>query len=325
MNLNEVKEWLGADWTRVQEILSSALGSDIDLLNKVNAAILANSGKQLRPVLSLLVARACGQVNGDTYKYAAAAELLHNATLLHDDVADESDTRRGKPTINSLMGPSASVLVGDFWLVKAMGCILDAEHSSNEVIRIFAKTLSDLAEGEMLQLQKADSCDTTEEDYLRIIYSKTASLFEASAVSAAISAGVSDDVREAVRKIAVSLGLAFQIRDDIFDYSPDMNVGKPVGADILESKITMPLIGAFANAGTAEEARVRELVRNIASNPEARGEICAFVHENGGIAYAQQKLEAFIDEAVATLEILGDSEEKRLLARVVNYVGDRKI
>lgn len=325
MDLKEVKNWLGSDWTKVQDTIDSALGSDIELLNKVNTMILANSGKQLRPVLALLVARACGKINEDTYRYAAAGELLHNATLLHDDVADESDTRRGKPTVNSMMGPCTSVLVGDFWLVKAMDCILSTSHFSNQVIRLFARTLSDLAEGEMLQLQKAESCDTTEEDYLRIIYGKTASLFEAVTVSAAISVEAPEEIREAVKKIAVSLGLAFQIRDDIFDYSLGMNVGKPVGADIMERKITMPLFGAFVNAGPVEEARIREMIRTIESHPENRGEICAFVCDNGGIEYAQKKLQAYIDDSVETLEILPESEEKHLLESVVNYVGNRNI
>ncbi len=327
MNLKDVKDWLGSDWTRVQDQMKSALGNDIDLLGKVNDAILANGGKQLRPVLTLLVARAISGLPAsmDACRYAAAAELLHNATLLHDDVADQSDVRRGKQTINSLLGPSASVLVGDFWLVKAVSCILDAERSSDRVIRLFAKTLSDLAEGEMLQLQKADSCDTDQEAYLRIIYSKTASLFEAACVSGAIAADASEEQVSAVRDYAVNLGLAFQIRDDIFDYSLGMNVGKPVGADILERKITMPLLGAFVNAGPEEEARVRNLVRSVGDNTDVREEICEFVRANQGIEYAQRKLEIYIDRALEALKMLPQSFERTHLSSLVCYVGNRKI
>ena len=171
MGINSIKEYLGQDWVALQSRISSALKSDIDLLNMTNASILSNSGKQLRPLLSLLFARACsgGVVNESAVRYAAAAELLHNATLLHDDVADDSDKRRGVPTIRSLMGPSVSVLVGDYWLVKAVEQILGAGESAARVIGIFAKTLSDLAEGEMLQLQKAQKGDTVKEDYLNII------------------------------------------------------------------------------------------------------------------------------------------------------------
>lgn len=157
MNITTIREYLGGDWTAVQENIASVLRSDIALLNATNDSILANTGKQLRPLLSLLVAKACngGQVTDASVRYAAASELLHNATLLHDDVADDSDQRRGVPTIRSLMGPAVSVLVGDYWLVKAMELMLGEKDGDTRVIRIFSKTLSDLAEGEMLQLQKA--------------------------------------------------------------------------------------------------------------------------------------------------------------------------
>ena len=154
------------DLSRVDSVIGASLASDIDLLDKTNKSILSHSGKKLRPVLSLLSARACsgGFLTDDTVRYAAAAELLHNATLLHDDVADDSRQRRGMPTVMSLLGGRASVLLGDFWLVKAMENILKGDNSSSQVIRIFAKTLSDLAEGELLQLQKAETGDTTELD-----------------------------------------------------------------------------------------------------------------------------------------------------------------
>jgi octaprenyl-diphosphate synthase len=161
-------------------------------------------------VLALLFARVCsgGQTTEATVRYAAAAELLHNVTLLHDDVADESEQRRGAPTIMSLMGPSVSVLIGDYWLVKAMELILGEGQSDGRVIKIFSKTLSDLAEGEMLQLQKAQSGDTDEKDYLRIIYSKTASLFEAACLSAAVSVSAPEEYEVAAREYAVALGKA---------------------------------------------------------------------------------------------------------------------
>ena len=325
MDIREVKTWLGADWERVQDLMARSLGSDIELLNRVNGSILSSGGKQIRPVLSLLVSRACGRINEDSYLFAVAGELLHNATLLHDDVADESPTRRGLPTVYSLMGPSTSVLLGDFWLVRAMNCILKAKRNVLEVTEIFSKTLGALAEGEMLQLQKAENSDTTQADYLRIIYSKTASLFEAVAVSAAISVEASTEIVEAVRSAAMSLGMAFQMRDDILDYTPGLDIGKPVGADILERKITLPLLGAFANAGAAEEARIRALVRNLDGKPSAREEICAFVRENGGLEYAQNRLDGYIAGALEAMEILPDTEEKQLLCRVINYVGERRI
>ena len=279
MDIKKIREYLGSDWQTVQGRIKDSLSSDINLLNSTNASILSNSGKQLRPLLALMMARACSgqQAYEATIRYAAAGELLHNATLLHDDVADESDQRRGKPTIYSLMGPSVSVLVGDYWLVKAMDLILGDSESDAAVIRIFSKTLSDLAEGEMLQLQKAQKGDTDEQDYLRIIYNKTASLFEAVCVSAAVSVNASPEYVKAAKDYAVALGLAFQIKDDILDYAGTESVGKPLGVDILEQKITMPLLGALASASEEEDAHIRGLVKDIVAHPEYRDEIKAHV------------------------------------------------
>jgi octaprenyl-diphosphate synthase len=256
-------------------------------------------------------------------RYAAAAELMHNATLLHDDVADDSDQRRGVPTIRSLMGPTVSVLLGDYWLVKAMDLILGSHEADSQVIRIFSKTLSDLAEGELLQLQKAQSGDTVEEDYLRIIYSKTASLFEASCVSAALSVGASEDTVEAMRAYAVDLGRAFQIKDDLLDYDGTESVGKPLGVDILEQKMTMPLLGALVNAGPEEDKRVRALVRDIVGHPEHRDEIVAFVRGNGGLDYARMRLGEYVEKAVHALDVLPDSREKEYLKALAHFTGKR--
>lgn len=324
MDIRAVKEYLGQDWLTVQERIASALESDISLLNSTNASILSQSGKQLRPMLALMFARACtGRATDAGIRYAAAAELLHNATLLHDDVADGSELRRGKPTVMSLMGPSVSVLVGDYWLVKAMELILQDSDTDTTAIRIFSKTLSDLAEGEMLQLQKAQSGDTDEKDYLRIIYNKTASLFEAACVSAAISAGVSEDVVKAARDYAVALGLAFQIKDDILDYSGTESVGKPLGVDILEQKITLPLLGALNNVSGQKQAEVRGMVKDIVGRPELRDDIVSFVKENGGLEYAKARLEGYVNEAVHALDILPDSREKECLVELARYTAIR--
>ena len=325
MDIKAIKEYLGVDWLAVQNRIASSLKSDIGLLNSTNDSILAHSGKQLRPMLSLLMAKACsgGKVYESAIKYAAASELLHNATLLHDDVADGSDKRRGVPTIMSLMGPSVSVLVGDYWLVKAMELVIDASDDSSRVMKIFAKTLSDLAEGEMLQLQKAQKGDTDEDDYLRIIYNKPASLFEAACVSAAISAGASEDMIKSAKDYAVALGLAFQIKDDILDYAGTDAVGKPLGADILEQKITMPLLGAFANAGSQKEVHIRKLVADIVSHPENRDEIVTFVKENGGLEYAVSRLNSYVEAAVRALDMFPESEAKDSLIELAHFTADR--
>ena len=324
MDIKSVREYLGKDWEAVVEKIETSLMSDIDLLNSTNSSILSNSGKQLRPLLALLIARACSghRISEATVRYAAAAELLHNATLLHDDVADNSYQRRGVPTIMSLMGPSVSVLVGDYWLVKAMELILGSSEGDHQVIKIFSKTLSDLAEGEMLQLQKAQSGDTSEDDYLRIIYSKTASLFEAACVSAAISIDASEECLKAAKDYAVALGIAFQIKDDILDYSGTESVGKPLGVDILEQKITMPLLGAIANA-PAEEGRIRGLVKGIVDHPENRDGIVAFVKDNAGLEYAVQQLDKYVAQAVGALSVLPLSKERELLEELAYFTAKR--
>ena len=325
MDINIIRARLEPDWNKVSDSIRSVLSSDIELLNTTNMSILSHSGKQMRPMLALLMARACsgGMATEASIRYAASSELLHNATLLHDDVADDSEQRRGAPTIMSLMGPSVSVLLGDYWLVKAMELILCDADSDTRVIKIFSKTLSDLAEGEMLQLQKAQKGDTDQNDYLRIIYNKTASLFEAACVSAAVSVGASEQYEKAAKDYAVALGLAFQIKDDILDYDGSEAVGKPLGVDILEQKITMPLLGAMSNVSEEEESRIRGLVSDIVGHPEYRDEIVAFVKSNGGLEYAVRELEKYVDDAVKALEVLPDSYEKECLVALAYYTGKR--
>lgn len=323
--MDRIRKYIGTEWSAVQEKISSALLSDIDLLNSTNRSILSNSGKQLRPLLAILFARLCtdGSSSEATIRYAAASELLHNATLLHDDVADDSSQRRGVPTIMSLMGPSVSVLVGDYWLVKAMQLILQSAQTDVRAIKIFSKTLSDLAEGEMLQLQKAQKGDTTEEDYTRIIYNKTASLFEAACLSAAVSVGADAAMEKAAVDYSVALGLAFQIKDDILDYAGTESVGKPLGVDILEQKITLPLLGALASVSPEEDARVRGLVSDIVGHPEHRDEIVRFVKENGGLEFAERRLGEYVEKAVEALAMFKDCPEKDFLVQLAHFTAKR--
>lgn len=332
MRLEAVKEYLGSDWEDTLSFIKRKVSSEISLLGEINSAILDSSGKQLRPVLSLLCARLAlaaqggsGPLPQDSFCYAAAAEILHNATLLHDDVADNSDLRRGKPTVNALWGASASVLVGDYWLSKAVDCVLDADSYSKEVIQVFSNTMRFLSEGEMLQMQKAADGNTSEADYMRIIYCKTASLFETTARSAVIGVGGSRELQESFALFAQKLGLAFQIRDDIFDYSLEANVGKPVGADILEKKITLPLLEAFAAVSPKEEKNIREMVSHIEKKPENRDLIVTFVHEHKGQERAQLKLEKIVQSALKELETLPRTQDRKYLEELAEFVGSRRI
>lgn len=327
MDISNIRQYLSDDMQKVEELIEASLQSDISLLNATNRSILSHGGKKIRPIMALLIAKACsgGHVKDDTLRFAAASELLHNATLLHDDVADDSPNRRGMPTVMSILGGRASVLLGDYWLVKAVDRILQADLNGNEIIRLFAKTLRDLAEGEMLQLEKAKECDADEADYYRIIHSKTASLFEAACISAAISVGASEEKIRAAKSYATNIGIAFQIKDDIFDYQADAAIGKPVGIDLREQKITLPLLGALYSAPKEEELEIRKKLKEIQKYPANLDEIVAFVNKYGGTAYAEKKLNEFVDKAVIALRALPESKDKEYLKMLADFVAVRKI
>lgn len=316
MRPEDIRNILGADLEAVKDLVRSRLSSSVKLLEDVNGSILEHGGKMMRPALCLLMARACGVPSEDTIRYAAAVELMHNSSLLHDDVADVSMIRRGVPTVMSLYGPVPAVLVGDFWLSRSVDTILGSVHR-DWALPAFSKTLGDLAEGEMLQQQKAFSADTTEDDYRQIIYCKTASLFELSCGAAAVSVDASPELFEAALSYGRAVGMAFQIRDDILDYDGG-DIGKPSGLDLAERKITLPLLGALREcsdgAASLSEAVVRELVRGIPEHPENVAAVTAFVRENGGLDYAWKVLHGYIDEALAALSALPPSKEKDLLA-----------
>ena len=326
VQVSDIKESLHPYIERVERLIVDYLQSDIELLNATNSMLRQRPGKMLRPMLGLLCAGAAGGINEDSVRFAAASELLHNATLLHDDVVDGATQRRGAPTVSSILNSQSSVLIGDYWLVKCMQVVLSSSAKADRVIRIFAKTLSDLAEGEILQLQKAGDASTTEEDYLRIIYCKTASLFEASALAAAVSAGAPEWMEKALSGYARNLGLAFQIKDDIFDYSaPETEVGKPVGIDLLEQKITQPLLCALEKATPDEAAAIRLKVRSVMDNPSLAAEVRAFVQDRDGVALAARKQDFYIEKAISHLVTLSDSPEKLYLAELARYVGSRNV
>lgn len=322
MSVNEVIGCLGEDWGRVTSIMKETLCSDVNLLNSTNENIISHSGKLLRPMVSLLTAKALGGINEDSLRLAAATEILHNATLIHDDVADESRERRGMPTLMSTLGPSSAVLVGDFWLAKAVELVYGSgcwESAGS----YFTKTLSNLAEGEMLQLEKSFSADTTEDDYFRIIYCKTASLFRASCLTAAISVNAPEKMKDAASEYGTALGTAFQIKDDILDYAGTEELGKPVGVDLKERKITLPLLGAMMNS--PEEAHIRGIVRNISDNPDSCAAVHDFVLRNGGIEYASGVLDRYIAKAVTALDSYADSPEKEALKEIARFNAYRQV
>lgn len=319
MNIESIINLLGEHWTGYTRLVREQLHSDIELLNNINEMQLSHPGKQVRPMLSLLFAQACGTPCRESLKYAAAAEMLHNATLMHDDVADASDTRRGLPTLHSLMGPAPAILTGDFWLARSVGLLL----GSARVTEFFANTISNLAEGEMLQMQCAATAETTEDDYLRIIYCKTASLFETACLSGACSVGASKVMCDAAAAFGRAFGIAFQIRDDILDYTGDEGFGKPIGIDLKEQKITLPLLGVLRKAKDSEA--LREMVRKIQDVPENCEKLRRRVLEDGGVEYALQRLDEFANSALEALNALPAGPVRDKLAEIVNYGAARRV
>lgn len=316
----EVQRFLGQSWTDFQRCFAESLQTDIPLLGKVNRFILEHGGKKLRPTFTLLTAQALvGACDERVVSCAAASELLHTATLLHDDVADEATVRRGAPTVMALYAPSTAVLVGDFWLSRAMALIID--HPDKRVLHAFSKCLGDLARGEMLQLERAEKGDTTEEDYRRIIYCKTTSLFEAAMVSAACSVGAGETETEIFRTYARHIGQAFQMMDDILDYSPELSIGKPTGQDIMEKKITLPLLCLFRKAPASVERSLRRRMKK----PDAAlvEEIFSLVRQYDALSEAHDVLEEEIRQAVDVLAPIPASEAKNYLIKLAGLMAVR--
>jgi len=320
--LKEVQQYLGRAWTDFQRCFAESLESDIPLLDKANQYLLGHGGKKLRPLFTLLIAKALrGDCNERVVRCAAASELLHTATLMHDDVADNAPTRRGVPTMMTVYSPTTAVLLGDYWLSKAMDLIID--HPDKRVLHVFSKCLADLASGEMLQLEKAEKADTTEDDYRRIIYCKTTSLFEACIVSAACSVEASEKEIERCRIYARHIGQAFQMRDDMLDYSPELSIGKPTGQDILEKKITLPLFGLFEKA---PRSVVREVRRRM-KNPDAElvSDVFAWVRQYDAMSYAREKLDAEIRQAVEVLAAFPASPSRDYLEKMAGMIAIRTV
>lgn len=320
--MKEVQQFLGKAWTDFQRCFAESLESDIPLLDKANRYLLGHGGKKLRPLFTLLIAKALrGDCNEHVVRCAAASELLHTATLLHDDVADNAPTRRGVPTMMTVYSPTTAVLLGDYWLSKAMDLIID--HPDKRVLHIFSKCLADLAGGEMLQLEKAEKADTTEDDYRRIIYCKTTSLFEACMVSAACSVEASDEEIECCRTYARHIGQAFQMRDDMLDYSPELSIGKPTGQDILEKKITLPLFGLFEKAPRSVVREVRRRMKEPDS--ELVSDVFAWVREYDAMTYARERLDAEIRQAVEALAAFPASQSRDYLEQMAGMMAVRTV
>jgi octaprenyl-diphosphate synthase len=323
MDIKAIQDDIRSEWLQFEELMKEALWSKSDLLNSINTYLLDNKGKQVRPLLSLLAARALGNPGRLTIACSVVSEMIHTATLLHDDVADEATQRRGVDTVQYKYNPAASVLTGDYWLAKSLTLIVSERNM--EVMGFFTKAVEELSEGELFQMQKASSLDTTEEDYYRIIAQKTSSLFIAAIKSSVFTMGATPEVLTKMEQYAYHLGLAFQIRDDIFDYTPQLNTGKPTGGDVKEKKLTLPLIAALKAAGEEERELMLDAIRFAGYEDDKLAEQAfALVEKYNGNAVAQSALEYQCNMAQECLMSLPDSIYRDHLVELTRYMGSRE-
>ena len=320
--LHTAKDFLGNHWTAFENFYRTALQSDITLLNNINEYLLQHSGKQLRPLLVLMAAKLCGEITENSYVAATAAEMIHTASLLHDDVVDNADSRRGLPTVKALWKSQAAVLAGDYWLSRAFQLVV--QHRERRLLPIFTGCLVDLSEGELFQMFKAQTLDTTQNDYYTIIGKKTASLMSACTISGAITGGGNETDIANMKKAGYALGLAFQIRDDIFDYTKTNLFGKPTGIDLREQKITLPLLCALKNADRHQGTDIINEVKKAAGNARVVNKVTTFVKEQGGIEAAQDILQSHINEAVALFLSYPESETRQHLINIAYYLAQRE-
>ncbi len=295
--------------------------SDVALLDRITWYIVRSKGKQVRPMLVLLCARLFGAVNEATYTAAALVELLHTATLVHDDVVDDAHRRRGFFSINALWKNKIAVLVGDFLLAK--GLLLSVQHQQFRLLEIVSRAVKEMAEGELLQIEKARRLDISEDIYYEVIRQKTASLIAAACSAGAASTASDATMIEHLRLFGEKMGIAFQIRDDLFDFGEGTDIGKPTGIDIKEKKMTLPLIYALNTADRATRRRIIGIVRNESDKAEKVSEVIQFVHQSGGIAYAREAMNHFRREALDLLAHTPDNEARTALRELLFFATER--
>ena len=299
-----------------------SLKSNVSLLDRIMHYIIKRKGKQMRPMFVFLTAKLFGKFEENSYRAAAMIELLHTATLVHDDVIDEADFRRGYFSINALWKNKIAVLVGDFLLSR--GLLLAVKHEEFELLKIMSTAVQDMSEGELLQIEKARKLDITEKVYFDIIRKKTATLIAACCASGANSVGEDKNTVETMRLFGEKAGIAFQIKDDLFDYTQSTFIGKPTGIDIREQKMTLPLIYTLNNVSKKEKNNIINIVKNHHENDKKVAELIELVKENGGLNYAENVMIEYRNEALEILNQFDDNEAKRSLKLLLNYVINRK-
>lgn len=313
----KIEEPVAAEFARFNEEFESSLRSETKRLQAAIEQILRSTGKHVRPLLVLLSAKTCGSVTDCTINSAVFLELLHTATLIHDDVVDETRERRGVPSLNAIFDNRVAVLTGDYILSTAL--IRSIQTGDLRIIDIISNLGRDLSEGEIKQMETADESILDESCYLQVIYKKTATLLSACTAIGAISAGADKQTIEAMKKFGENIGYAFQIRDDIFDYYKESNIGKPTGNDIREGKVTLPLLYALKQE-SAKAGTMLEIVLTKDFTDEHIDQLILFAKEQGGIEYAKKRMTDFRNEAVRALDIFPDSPSRRALIDLADYI-----
>lgn len=321
MDIQSIYSLIKDDMATVDSMIQSRLQSDVVLINQLGHYIINSGGKRLRPALAILCARACGYQGQHHINLATIIEFIHTATLLHDDVVDNSDMRRGRETANSIWGNEASVLVGDFLYTRSFEMMV--EMGSMRLMKVLSHTTNVIAEGEVLQLLNCNDASTTEERYLEVIHHKTAKLFEAAGLLGAVITESSAEVEQAMASYAMHLGSAFQLVDDLLDYSESSEtIGKNIGDDLAEGKPTLPLIYAMQHGTTAQAAIVKEAIEK--GQRDKINEIIAIIESTGAIGYTSKAAENEVAQAKQALSILDDSQYKEALASLADFAISRK-
>ncbi|MCB0481533.1 MAG: polyprenyl synthetase family protein [Flavobacteriales bacterium] len=299
-----------------------SMKSSVPLLDKITHYIIKRKGKQMRPMFVFLSAKIIGDIKESTFRAASLIELLHTATLVHDDVVDDASLRRGFFSLNALWKNKIAVLVGDYLL--SQGLLLATQHKEFKLLEIVSGAVKQMSEGELLQIEKTRALNMSEDVYFEIIKAKTATLISACCAAGASSAGASDEVIEKMSAFGEKVGIAFQIKDDLFDYGFGENIGKPTGIDIKEKKTTLPLIYALNQVGYLKKRHIVNLVKNHNEDKKKVEEVIEFVKGSGGIAYAHNRMLEITQEAKELLNQLPDNEARQSLHKLVDYTIQRK-
>jgi octaprenyl-diphosphate synthase len=319
--LSDIRKPVEKEMEEFESFFNRTMKSNIPLLKIILNYILRRKGKQMRPLLVFLTARLNGNISESAYVAATLIELLHTASLVHDDVVDDAHERRGSLSINALWNSKIAVLVGDYML--SMGLLISVEKARYDMLEIVSEAVKAMTEGELLQIQKARKLNIKEEDYYKIIISKTAALIAACTASGARSVTDDPDTIQVMKEFGENIGIAFQIRDDILDYEVNGLTGKTVGNDIKERKITLPLIHALETASLLQKSQILSIVRSRKKTKKEINRVIEFVISSGGIEYAELKMNQFRDKALAILDSYPESEVKDSLKRFVHFTTAR--